>query len=353
VTPDREELLDLIVRWEEAKAQGQAPTTEELCRDCPQLLDEFRLQVDRLRQVEWLNGPIDADGTTSGTAPAKSSDIDQPDMMAERYRIDALIGEGGFGRVYRGYDTWLERPVAVKVPRVDRPVTGAEVDQCRLEGRKVARLRHPNIVPVHDVGREGTTCFIVSEWIDGEDLAARIRDNRPAHQEAVRIVAEVADALDHAHRAGFVHRDIKPANILLDRQGHAYLTDFGIAAVEEDLLRDVGAAGTLPYMAPEQLGEGLGHVDHRADLYALGVVLYELLTGRRPFQADRRIDLREQILGADPPPPRSIDPAVPTVLERICLRCLAKRPDERYPGADLLAADLRSGLGTSHAAGGL
>ena len=147
-------------------------------------------------------------------------------------------------------------------------------------------------------------------------------------------------------RAGYVHRDIKPANILLDPQGRAYLTDFGIAVVEEDLLRDVTAAGTLPYMAPEQLDEGLGPVDHRADLYALGVVLYELLTGRRPFRAATPMELREQILAGDPPPPRSIEPDVPEELERICLRCLAKRPEDRYQGADEVACGSEGLSGT-------
>ena len=235
--------------------------------------------------------------------------------------------------------------MAVKVPRVDRPVTEGEVDLCRIEARKVARLRHPNIVAVHDVGQEGATCFIVSEWIDGVDLAARIKGDRPCCREAARIVAEVAEALGHAHRMGFVHRDIKPANILLDHQGRAYLTDFGIAVVEEELLRDVTAAGTLPYMAPEQLGEGLGPVDHRADLYALGVVLYELLTSRRPFRATTPIELREKLFREDPPPPRSIEPDIPEELERVCLRCLAKRPEDRCQRADEVARDLRTYLG--------
>jgi serine/threonine protein kinase len=261
--------------------------------------------------------------------------------MADRYRLDVLVGLGGFGRVYRAFDTWLERDVAVKVPRVDRPVTEGEVDLCRIEARKVARLRHPHIVPVYDVGREGATCFIVGEWVEGANLATRISEDRPDYPEAVRIVAEVADALARAHRAGYVHRDIKPANILIDPQGRAYLTDFGIAVVEEDLLRDVTAAGTLPYMAPEQLGEGFGPIDHRADLYALGVVLYELLTGQRPFRAATPTELRQQILGGDPPPPRSIEPDVPEALERVCLRCLAKTPADRYRWADEVGADLR------------
>jgi serine/threonine protein kinase len=347
-TPEREQILDLIVRWEEARAQGQDVEPEKLCRGCPELLSGFRRQVEKLGQVDWLNGPIES-GTATGDGTALSPEEGLPRLLAERYRLDALVGEGGFGRVYRGFDTWLERPVAVKVPRVDRPVTGGEVDQCRVEARKVARLRHPNIVPVHDVGREGASCFIVGEWVEGTNLATRIREGRPGPQESARIVAEIADALGHAHEAGFVHRDIKPSNILIDPHGRAYLTDFGIAAVEEELLRDVTAAGTLPYMAPEQLGEGFGPVDHRADLYALGVVLYELLTGRRPFRAASPMELRAQILGESPPPPKSIGPDLPEELERICLRSLAKRPDDRYQRAEDVGRDLRALLGSSGA----
>jgi serine/threonine protein kinase len=280
--------------------------------------------------------------TSPGSVPLSLHDDDLPRLLAGRYRIDALVGAGGFGRVYRGFDTWLERAVAVKVPRLVRPVSEGEVDQCRVEARKVARLRHPNIVPVHDVGREGGTCFIVGEWVEGTNLAARIREDRPNYQEATRIVADVADALGHAHGAGYVHRDIKPANILIDPRGRAYLTDFGIAVVEEDLLRDVAAAGTLPYMAPELLCDGVGPGVHPADHNALGVVFYELLTGRRPFLSVTLIELREKPLREDPPPPRSIEPDVPEGLERICLRCLAKRPEDRYQRADAVARDLRS-----------
>jgi serine/threonine protein kinase len=340
--PDRERMLDLIVQWEEAKAQGQDARPEKICGDCTELLSGFRRQVEKLDQVAWLDGPIESGTIGIGGEPPSPADTNLPRLLADRYRLEDVVGVGGFGRVYRAFDTWLERTVAVKVPRVDRPVTEGEVDQCRVEARKVARLRHPNIVPVHDVGRDGSTCFIIGDWVEGTNLAARITDNRPGYQEAARIVAEVADALGHAHAAGFVHRDIKPANILIDPSGWAYLTDFGIAVVEEDLLRDVTAVGTLPYMAPEQLSEALGPVDHRADLYALGVVLYELLVGRRPFRAITPIELRQQILRDDPPLPRSIEPEVPAGLERICMRCLAKQPVERYQLADQVSADLRA-----------
>jgi serine/threonine protein kinase len=343
MTPDRDAILDLIVRWEEARSRGQAPLPEELCRDRPELLGEFQRQVARLEQVDWLNQPIESVSTTSACeCPQDVPDLELPRTMAGRYRLDALVGEGGFGRVYRAFDTWLERPVAVKVPRVDRPVTTPEVDLCRMEARKVARLRHPHIVAVHDVGQDDGTCFIVSEWIDGVDLATRIKEQRLSHSESARIAAEVGEALAHAHGTGYVHRDIKPANILLDDQGHAYLTDFGIAVVEEELRADAGVAGTLPYMAPEQLDATLGPVDHRADIYSLGVVLYEALTGRRPFGAASPIELRAQITAGGTAPPRSIDANVPEDLERICLRCLARRPEDRYHDAELLAADLRA-----------
>jgi serine/threonine protein kinase len=342
MTTIRDELLDLIVRWEDAKAQGQDLSPDQLCEDCPALLDEFRRHLDTLRAVSWLNDPIEAVTTGSAEQPAADlGEVPLPRMIAERYRLDALIGEGGFGRVYRGFDTWLERAVAVKIPRVDHAVTGTEVDLCRLEARKAARLRHPGIVPVHDVGRDGATCFIVSEWIDGENLASRLKKGRVPVDEAARIIAEVAEALDDAHRQGFVHRDVKPANILIDAQGRTYLTDFGITVLADELLSHPDTAGTLPYMAPEQLSDGFGPVDHRADVFALGVVFYELLTGLRPFRAVSPVELRQQILQLEPLRPHSIDATIPPELERVCLRCLAKDSDQRYQHAALVASAIR------------
>src|SRR5689334_21539880 len=186
---DREEILDLIVRWEEAKAQGRTPAPEELCRECPQLLSGFRRQVEKLEQVDWLNAPMESGASSPADAPLDPRDEGLPRLLADRYRLESLVGEGGFGRVYRGFSTWLERLVAVNNPRVVRPVTSGEVDHCRIEARKVARLRHPNIVPVHVVGRERASCFIVGEWIEGTTLALRINGDRPDHNASARIVA--------------------------------------------------------------------------------------------------------------------------------------------------------------------
>jgi serine/threonine protein kinase len=341
----RDEILDLIARWEEAEAQGRAVSAEDLCADCPDALGELQRRIAELNEVRWLNQSIAAPVTlpTQTAAGLRSREPELPPILAERYRIDAPVGEGGFGRVFRGFDTWLERPVAVKVPHVDRSVWGSQIDLCRLEARKVARLRHPHIVPVHDVGRDADRCFIVSEWIEGENLSDRLQRNPPTPAEAVTLMVKIADALDHAHRAGFVHRDIKPDNLLIDEAGEPYLTDFGIAIVEEELLRGgVRTAGTLPYMAPEQLDPTLGAVDHRADLYAFGVVIYELLTGRRPFHAASRTALHDEIVHRPPVPVRQLAPRVPEPLEAICMKCLAKRPGERYQDAQSLAADLRS-----------
>lgn len=345
MNPPRQEILDLILRWEDARSRGEPVTLEELCRDCPEFFSELRRCVEQLGHVEWLNQPVGSLSTTAFTPGNESlTEPVLPRVMAERYRVDALIGEGGFGRVYRGFDTWLERFVALKVPRMDRAVTSAEVDLCRTEARKVALLRHSNIVPVHDVGREGATCFIVSEWIDGVNLESRLKEGRPSYEESARIVAQIGDALQHAHGLGLIHRDIKPANILIDRQGNAYLTDFGIAAVEEDLFREVDHAGTLPYMAPEQLDASFGAVGPHTDLYALGVVLYELLTGRRPFPARSLVELRAQIIGQEIPAPSVLDASIPGALAEISVRCMARRPADRFPTAGSVAAALRGFL---------
>src|SRR5262249_21854029 len=193
----------------------------------------------------------------------------------------------------------------------------------------------------YDVGSsEDCPCHIVSKCIDGIDLASRVKQSRPSLHEAVDVVATVAEALHYAHTHGLVHRDIKPGNILLDRSGKPFVTDFGLALREQDVGKGTRYAGTPAYMSPEQ-ARGEGHrVDGRSDIFGLGVVFYELLTGRRPFQGETWDELREQIARVEVRPVRQIDDRIPKELERICLKALAKPVSERYSTARDMADDL-------------
>src|SRR4029077_3862299 len=217
-----------------------------------------------------------------------------------------------------------------------------------IEARILARLDHPNIVPVHDVGRtEDGLCFVVSKLIEGSDLAVRIAKARPSFRDSAELVATIADALHYAHTRGLVHRDIKPANILIDAAGKPCVADFGLALRDEDFGKGGGLAGTPSYMSPEQ-ARGEGHlVDGRSDIFSWGVVFYELLTGRRPFRGDSLPQIIEQVTQAEARPPRQIDDTIPRELERICQKMLSKRASERYSTAKDVAEDLRLFLQTT------
>ncbi len=217
--------------------------------------------------------------------------------------------------------------------------------------RILAWLDHPNIVPVFDVGRtEDGLCFVVSKLVEGSDLAVRIEQARPSFRDSAELVATIAEASFHyAHTRGLVHRDVKPANILIDVSGKPCLADFGLALKDEDYGKGGGLAGTPSYMSPEQ-AKGEGHlVDGRSDIFSLGVVFYELLTGRRPFRGDSLPQIIEQVTQAEARPPRQIDDTIPKELERICLKALSKRASERYTTAKDMAEDLQEFIKTTGA----
>jgi serine/threonine protein kinase/formylglycine-generating enzyme required for sulfatase activity len=282
-------------------------------------------------------------------APGDEMTAEQPQRIG-RYRVERVLGQGGFGVVYLAHDDQLQRFVAVKVPHARLVSRPEDAEVYLAEARTVANLDHPNIVPVHDVGStEDCPCFIVSKFIDGTDLATRLHQSRSSLLEAVDLVATVAEALHYAHERGVVHRDIKPGNLLLDNSGKPFVADFGLALREQDVGQGPCYAGTPAYMSPEQ-ARGEGHrVDGRSDIFNLGVVFYELLTGRRPFRADARGSLLEQIISLEARPPRQWDDTIPNELERICLKALAKRASERYTTAQDLADDLRHFLAVASA----
>ena len=280
--------------------------------------------------------PADRDPDT-GARP-----IDVPRRVG-RYDLVRAIGGGSFGTVHEAVDTELGRRVAVKLPRHAADARLEEHTRFVREAHNLARLSHPAIVPVLDAGWSDGQFYIVFSLVEGPTLAERIRDGLLEPGAVAQIIATLGDALDHAHHQGIVHRDVKPSNILFDTRGSPWLTDFGLAMCRDSgatLTTDGQLLGTPAYMAPEQAAGDAHRVDGRSDVYSLGAILYECLTGQLPFLGSPSAIL-DQIRYCEPVPPRRMGARIDRDLEVICLTALEKRPVDRYHTAAALADDLR------------
>jgi serine/threonine protein kinase len=350
-----EQVEELLLRWEEARLQGRAPSPEDLCRDCPGLLEEVRRRLRALEAIYRIPNGLGSVPATVPDAEARATEVPQ----VPGYEILGELGRGGMGVVYKARQTSLNRLVALKMILAGAHAGARELARFRTEAEAVARLQHPNIVQIYEVGTSAGRPYLALEFVAGGSLE-ECMDGRPwPAPQAAGLVETLARAIHHAHQHGIVHRDLKPANILLQRVKEEKpaspdpssfllpkITDFGLAkrlAEEggEAPTRSGAVLGTPSYMAPEQAAGRVREVGPAADVYALGVVLYELLTGRSPFRGATPLETLEQVQTREPVPPRRLRPGLDRDLEVVCLKCLEKEPARRYPSALALAEDLR------------
>jgi serine/threonine-protein kinase len=290
---------------------------------------------------------LDERGAKEKPAPPAPRSQEALEVDFGKYEIIEEIGRGGMGVIYKARQKDLDRAVAIKMILSSHLASPLQVERFTAETRAMARLHHPNIVRIHDTGAVHGQHYFVMEYITGPSLAGELRKGKIGAERGARIVAQVARAVEHLHQEGIIHRDLKPSNILLDEKGQPYVTDFGLVKMlGSSSMTTTGAiVGTPAYMAPEQATGRPEQVGPLSDVYSLGTILYELLTGRPPFQEETALDTLVQVIESEPARPRLLNPALSRKLETICLKCLEKDPHERYPSAAALAEDLERFLG--------
>jgi eukaryotic-like serine/threonine-protein kinase len=351
--PERRALLPELIEIEVEYRQraGEAPRAEEFHGRFPDL------------DADWLAGALAPPSATTPTAvpegAAPAANGLGPGRRVGDYELLEELGRGGMGVVYQARQVSLNRLVAVKMILAGQFASPAALERFRCEAEHAAQLDHPNIVPIYDVGEWRTgdlplpVPFFTMKLVESGSLAQHLGGLTRDLRRAADVLATVAEAVHFAHRHGILHRDLKPANILLDAQGRPHVTDFGLAkrlaspggeSLATGPTRSGAVLGTPPYMAPEQAAGRSNQVTTAADVYALGAILYEMLTGKPPFQAETSADLLLQVLQTEPVPPSRWRPQLPRDLEIICLKCLQKEPPQRYRSAEALAEDLRRWL---------
>ena len=320
-------------------------TAEEVCRNDPELLREVRRRWRSFRQIDDEVAALFPDSDTQRNPDAIHPSAAHGELpQIPGYRLEAILGTGGMGIVYQAWHLHLNRPVALKMLLAGAHAPPADRERFQREAEAVAALQHSNIVQIYDVDEVDDRPYFTMELVEAGSLADRIRGiPQPARQSAV-LVSMLADAIHVAHQAGIVHRDLKPGNILLTADDTPKITDFGLARWLDGstgLTLSGALVGTPSYMAPEQARGDKGAIGPASDVYALGAILYELLTGRPPFRSDTASATLHQVANEEPVPPRRLNPRVPRDLQTICLKCLRKEPHRRYASAQALAEDLR------------
>jgi serine/threonine-protein kinase len=365
-SPDDPAVFAVLDAYLEAVQAGDTAAQQRLLADHPELAGAMHCldALDRLARdgAQGSEAPAEPTRSAPGSDPAPRADEAvtlpgvPPTLAPEgllvngfagtefgKYELLGEIGRGGMGVVYKARQKDLDRIVALKMIQACHLASPEQVSRFQAEAKAAARLHHPHVVSVYEVGQLHGQHYFAMQYIDGPSLADLLRDGPLPAERAARYLLAIARAVDHLHQQGIVHRDLKPSNILLDRDDQPYVTDFGLVKMLESdsHVTATGAVlGTPSYMAPEQAGGRAAQVGPLSDVYSLGAILYELLTGQPPFRGATPLDTLVQVLEGEPAPPRVRHPAVPRALEMVCLKCLEKAPEARYPSAGALADDL-------------
>jgi WD40 repeat protein len=334
--PESETLLNLLVQWDELRQQGKTATPEELCPGDARLQALLR---ERLARRQRLHVALDLPARTLHDQVARAA----PLPVIDGYDMGELLGRGGMGLVYKAVDKALKREVALKIVWSGAHASAEERARFRTEAEAVARLHDPGIVQIYEVGEQAGCPYLALEFVGGGTLAQQLDGTPLPPRRAAELLLDLARAVQHAHEQGIVHRDLKPANVLLTETGVAKIADFGLAKlldVELGHTHTGAVLGSPSYMAPEQAEGNVRAIGPATDVYALGAILYELLTGRPPFKAETTMDTLLQVKFTDPVSPTHLQPKLSRDLATICLRCLQKEPRQRYASALALAEDL-------------
>ena len=385
------ELASLLLKWQERRRLGKPVSADQLCAKLPHFLAPLKQQIAAVESMERMLGgvvTIDPQSPTisvqlapsaeqpTGEYRADASTLPQPNharlgstapLAPLGYKVLSELGRGGMGVVYKALQIKAKRVVALKMILSGGHASKGELERFRIEGESVARLHHPNIVQVYDVGDHDGKPYFALEFCEGGNLAGKLAGTPLPACAAAALVEKLARAIAEAHDEGIIHRDLKPANVLLTNHGEPKITDFGLAkhfepiaeragysspltereanktspVPREELTQTGAVMGTPSYMAPEQATGDAKRVGPTCDVYALGAILYECLTGRPPFKGASLVETLDQVRKQEPVPPMQLNPKVPRDLETICLKCLRKEPENRYRGARELADDLR------------